>query len=111
MKITLSPQLRAAPVAVSVSGDEITIDGTAWDFGPLAEGDVLPREAADCPWLASDVTREGGHVCLMLILPHGMTAPREALFPEPIEVASDGPVALPPFQVAAQPEPAEETAP
>ena len=106
MKITLSPQLRAAPMAVSVAGDAITIDGTAYDFTPLAEGDVLPRGAVDCPWLVSDVTREGGHICLTLILPHGSSAPRETLFPAPITVTGDGPVALPPFDAPPAEEPA-----
>lgn len=99
MKLTFSPQLRAAPVAVSVTGDAIEIDGVIYDFAPLAEGDVLPREAVDCPWLASDVTRDEGHITLALILPHGSAAPQETLFPEPLTITSDGPVPLPPFEV------------
>lgn len=102
MKITFSPQLRAAPVAVSVTGDAVDIGGVTYDFAPLAEGDVLPLDAVDCPWLASDVTREAGHICLTLILPHSSTAPRETLFPEPITVVEDGPVALPPYEATSE---------
>ena len=97
MNITFSPQLRAAPVVMSVTGDAIDIDGVSYDFGPLAEGDILPREAVDCPWLASDVTREQGQVCLTLILPHSSNAPEAARFPEPVTVTS-GPVPLPAFE-------------
>ncbi|WP_103171619.1 hypothetical protein [Paracoccus sp. SY] len=97
MKIILSPQLCAAPFVMSAVGDVLTIDGMEYDFGPLAEGDVLPRDAVDCPWLASDVTRENGHVCMTLILPHGTTAPHETRFPEHLTITEDGPVELPPF--------------
>lgn len=107
MKISFSPQLRAAPMVLSVSGDMIEIDGTAYDFAPLAEGDVLPREAVDCPWLVSDVIRADGRICLTLILPHGPTAPQETVFPEPITVTANGPVELPPFDAT----PAEEPLP
>jgi len=108
MKITLSPQLRAAPIAVSVTGDVSEIDGTAYDFGPLPKGAVLPREAVDCPWLASDVTREGGLICLTLILPHGPDAPHETLFPAPITTTEDGPVALPPYSMEPNHEPSDD---
>lgn len=100
MKISFSPQLCAAPVAVSVAGDVLTVDGATYDFGRLAEGDILPRNAVACPWLVSDVTRDGGHICLTLILPHGPGAPEETLFPAAIIVTEDGPVALPPFAAA-----------
>ena len=96
MMIDFSPQLRAAPVVASVFGDILTVDGADYDFSPMAEGDVLPRDAVDCPWLASDVTRENGQVRLTLILPHGPDAPPETLFPAPV-LADDGPVPLPPF--------------
>lgn len=99
MKISLSPQLRAAPFAMSVTGDVLEIDGLAYDFTPLGEGDVLPREAVNCPWLVSDVARDGGQVTLTLILPHGPNAPAATLFPAPITVAEDGPVSLPPFDI------------
>lgn len=99
MKISFSPQLRTAPIAVSVIGDVIEIEGVVYDFGPLAEGDILPRSAVNCPWLVSDVIRQGGDICLTLILPHGAAAPQATLFPKRITVTADGPVALPLFEV------------
>lgn len=95
MKISFTPQLRANVLSLSLDGDMLTVNGTAYDFGPLAEGGTLPREAVGCPLLASDVTREGGHIALMLILPHGSDASEEARFPQPITVTRSGPIPLP----------------
>lgn len=95
MKITFTPQLRADALLLSLDGDVLTVNGTAYDFGPLAEGGTLPREAVGCPLLASDVTREGGHITLTLILPHGGDAPEEARFPQPVTVTQTGPIPLP----------------
>ena len=99
MKISFIPQLRAAPVAVSVIGDTITINGTAYDFTPLAEGAVLPAEAAGCDLIVSNVTRIEGEIALTLVLPHGSDAPEAARFPQPIHVTENGPVTLPGSEV------------
>ena len=95
MKISFTPQLRADALLLSLDGDVLTVDGIAYDFGPLPEGGTLPRAAVGCPLLASDVTREGGHITLTLILPHGSDAPEAARFPQPITVTQNGPVPLP----------------
>ncbi|WDA11676.1 hypothetical protein [Paracoccus marcusii] len=95
MKIMFTPQLRADALSLSLDGDVLTVNGTAYDFGPLAEGGTLPREAVGCPLLASDVTRVGGHIMLALILPHGSDAPEAARFPQPITVTQTGPIPLP----------------
>lgn len=95
MKINLSPVRMDDRLVASVIGNVLTVNGTAYDFGPLAEGGTLPREAVGCPLLASDVTREGGHITLTLILPHGSDAPEAARFPQPITVTQSGPIPLP----------------
>lgn len=95
MNITFTPQLRAGALSLSAEGDVLTINGTAFDFGPLPEGGTLPRAAVDCDLLASDVTREDGRIMLTLILPHGSDAPEEARFPQPITVTKAGPIPLP----------------
>lgn len=99
MKISFCPVRSDERFQAVVSGDTLTIDGDAGDFGALQEGDTLPRDAVDCPWLASDVTRENGEICLTLKLPHGANAPDETRFPQPVTVA-DGPVLLPPYDTA-----------
>lgn len=95
MKINLTPVRMDLTLMASVDGDVLTINGTAYDFGPLPEGGTLPREAVGCTLLASDVTREGDHIMLTLILPHGSDAPEEARFPRPITVTQAGPIPLP----------------
>lgn len=95
MKITFTPQLRADVLSLSLDGDVLTVNGTGYDFGPLAEDSTLPREAVGCPLLASDVTREAGHITLTLILPHGSDAPEVARFPQPITFTQTGRIPLP----------------
>lgn len=96
MIISFSPVRMDAALNIARKGDVLTINGSAYDFGPLPEGGRLPREAVDCPWLASDVTREGGILRLTLILPHGAYAPPQTLFPAPVTMTGDGPVPVPP---------------
>jgi hypothetical protein len=95
MIITLTPMRRDDALTLHRAGDMLTVNGTPYDFGPLPEGGLLPRDAVGCDWLASDVTRRGGVLHLTLILPHGPDAAPETLFPAPIPVTADGPVALP----------------
>lgn len=100
MLIRLTPARRDGALVVSRDGDALTINGTEYDFGPLGEGEVLPRAAVDCPLLASDVTRSDGEIELTLVLPHGPVSGNPGdwaavLFPDPIEDPEDGPVAIP----------------
>ncbi len=110
-RLSLSPVRLETALALSCAGDTLTINGVAYDFGPLAEGARLPRAAVACDWLASDVERIGGVIHLTLVLPHGpipWPAPPEAqvvTHPEPIMVSEDGPIPLPSYT------PAEEAAP
>lgn len=97
MLIRLSPVRHETQLALEVAGDVLTINGQPYDFSPVPEGGLLPREAVECEWLASDVERIDGEIHLTLILPHGAEAPEETRFPEPIHVTEDGPVALPPY--------------
>jgi hypothetical protein len=76
------------------SGDVLTVNGEAFDFGPLPEGATLPREAVTCDWLVSDVERIDGVIHLTLLLPHGPDAASEARFPVSI-LAADGPIPHP----------------
>jgi len=99
MQITFSPQRRDTPLALSRSGDTLTINGEAFDFSPLPEGATLPQEAITGDWFAGPVERIDGELHLTLALPHGANAPHETLFPAPITLTGDGPVALPPYEV------------
>lgn len=103
MKITLKPMRMDTILVAELSGDILILNGEEFDFSPLSEGALLPREAVDCKWLASDVERVGGEISLDLILPHGADAPKETLFPAPITITEDGVIALPPHDGKGQP--------
>lgn len=95
MLITFTPMRCDDRLSLHRVGDVLTVNGEAYDFAPLLEGAVLPRDAVDCSWLASDVRRQDGELQLTLILPHGPDAPEETLFPAPLLLTGDGPVLLP----------------
>lgn len=99
MHLTFSPMRRDDRLSLSRAGDVLTINGVAFDFGPLPDGATLPRAAVDCEWLAGPVERIGGVLHLTLILPHGPNAPEATRFPEPITVTGDGPITLPAYEV------------
>ena len=103
MQITLTPMRRDDTLTLHRVGDVLTINGTDYDFGPLPEGGMLPLTAVGCDWIAADVRRRGGVLHLTLILPHGpiphpaLPAAQAVLFPAPVAVTADGPVALPKY--------------
>ena len=95
MRIVLFPMRRDDALAISVAGDTIKINGVDFDFSQLQTGSTLPREAIDCQWIAGDVTRVDGVLQVPLVLPNGPDASDAARFPQPINVAKNGPVELP----------------
>ena len=95
MNITFSPQVRTDSLTLSKSGDILTINGEAFDFSFIGEGDVLPHDAIDCDLLASDVTRTDGAITLKLVLPIRHTASDAAKFPASILNAPDGVIGVP----------------
>ncbi|MDT8280179.1 MAG: hypothetical protein RQ806_06505 [Erythrobacter sp.] len=98
MKISFTPMRRAERITLSKSNDVLAVNGEAFDFSPLPEGATLPLDAIDSGWFAGPVERIAGVLHLTLILPHGTNAPRETLFPEPLDLIGDGPVTLPPYE-------------
>lgn len=99
MHITLSPIRMDETLTASRAGDVLTLNGEAFDFGPLPEGATLPAAAIASEWIAGDVSRIDGVVRLTLRLPHGPNPSRAAAFPEPIRVTEDGPIPLPTDEV------------
>ena len=95
MNITLSPQVRTGNLTLSKSGDVLTINGDAFDFSFIEEGDVLPKNTVECPLLASDVTRTDGALVLTLLLPIKNTSSDAAKFPAPILNAPNGAIEVP----------------
>ena len=95
MRIVLSPMRRDDTMQIAVADDAIKINGVDFDFSQLQPGSTLPREAIDCPWFAGDITRIDGVLQVSLVLPNGPDASHAARFPQPINVAKNGPVELP----------------
>lgn len=95
MNITLSPIRTDELLTVTRAGDVLSINGQAFDFGPLPDGATLPVEAIDSPWFAGAVSRVNGVLHLTLRLPHGANPSPAVAFPEPVTVTADGPVPLP----------------
>lgn len=102
MRIKLTPQRRDDCIAVTKAGDVLTINGLAFDFGPLPEGATLPATAIDSPWIVGEVLRDGGELTVTMLLPLPANYSQEQAFPEDLVDVPDGPVAFP------QPLPLEE---
>lgn len=98
MKLSLSPIRYDIPLTLGLKGETLILNGEALDLSGIPEGATLPREAVECDWLASDIDRIDGVLQLTLRLPHGANAPEQTLFPAPILITADGPVALPPYE-------------
>lgn len=98
MKLTFSPIRMNETLTATVLGDILTLNDEALDFGALPAGATLPRGAVASQWIAGDVCRTlGGELIVPLVLPHGVDAPDETLFPDDLDVG-DGPVALPQYE-------------
>ena len=95
MHITLAPQRRDDTLAVSKSGDTLTINGTVYDFSVIPEGATLPASAVDCEYITGNVERINGVLHISLILPHGPNPSQEVAFPAPIINPPDGVLELP----------------
>jgi hypothetical protein len=72
MQIARTPQRRDDSLDITVSGDVLTLNNCVFDFSDLQEGERIQQADVDCVWLASDVTRLGGEICLTLIDPQAV---------------------------------------
>lgn len=95
MRIVWHPQRRGDALAVTKTGDVVTINGEAFDFSPLPDGATLPQEAIPCDLIAGPVERVDGHLIVPLILPHGPQPGPAVAFPAPLDDVPDGSVELP----------------
>lgn len=111
-KITLLPYRPAGPdvpiLSVSAQGDVLTINGEAFDFSQLQEGETLMNSSGEpsvtSKYIKGDVTRENGYITLNLRLPYSYGAGQFVRYPNPnpLVIDTDGPVTLPVAAIAAQ---------
>jgi hypothetical protein len=95
MKITLSPQRRDDALEVSRTGAVLTVNGDAFDFSRMADGDTLPVSAISTQWFVGQVDKIDGELELTLILPLPANYSPEQAFPQALLISADGAVALP----------------
>ncbi|WP_353231859.1 hypothetical protein [Pseudomonas helleri] len=95
MKIFMSPQRRDDTVSYQRSGDVIIVNGEAFDFSKVEEGDVLPREAIKSEWFSGRVTRVNGELELNLILPNPWNYSQAQAFPSLMRITKNGLLDLP----------------
>lgn len=93
--ITLSPIRLDATLSMRREAETLMVNDLPLDLSGLAEGGSLAADSFGCDWLVSDVTCAQDVIRLTLLLPHGAGAPDAVLFPAPLMVIADGPVALP----------------
>ncbi|WP_435170845.1 hypothetical protein [Falsirhodobacter sp. 1013] len=83
MRIIFSPVRSDEVLTLSVTGDILVINGIAVDL----------RQDTENPWVKG-ISRDDG-LTVTIMLPHGPNPPEAVAFPKAIDVAKDGPVALP----------------
>ncbi|MDH1700261.1 hypothetical protein [Comamonas terrigena] len=66
MKIKFTPQFRFDTLALSKSGDVLTINGEDFDFSPLPDGYSVETNSA---WIVGPVSRKDGELQLTIACP------------------------------------------
>jgi len=109
MKILLIPTRYDLPLALERRGDVLVVNGEEFDFSPLEEGATLPVGSIHSDWFNNGpVSREGGELSIVLIMPHGANAPEESRIAHEITVDQDGPISIPVYDVLPDPITQEE---
>lgn len=95
MRIELRPIRSDSALSVFRSGDSLVLNGEAFDFSPLADGDTLPATAINSQWFAGQVDRIDGQLALTIFLPLPINFSPEQAYPEPLLDVPEGIVSLP----------------
>lgn len=97
--LAFSPVRMDEDVEISVKGKTIVINDEVFDFSPLPEGSELPSAAVNSLWFTGKVEFKQGALYATITLPHGVNAPEERRFPQPVTLTKSGIVALPDYDV------------
>ncbi|PKH12592.1 hypothetical protein BI292_06170 [Pseudomonas sp. 43NM1] len=95
MKIKLSSIRSDETLSVTVEGDTLVVNGQAFDFSPVGDGDTLPRGAIKSDWFDGDVERIDGQLIVTLLLPIPSNYSPEQAFPADLINVPNGPVTFP----------------
>ena len=95
MHIKLIPQRRDDALAVTVTGEVLTINGVDFDFSVIPDGASLPAGAVSSEFVVGTVERIAGILHLTLLLPNANDSTYAATHPHPIITPADGVLELP----------------
>jgi hypothetical protein len=95
MRIKLTPSRRDDSLVVVRSGNILMVNGEAFDFSPMGDGDTLPRSAIQSEWFPGDVDKVDGELTLTLLLPIPPNYSPEQAFPVDLLSVVDGPLIFP----------------
>ena len=95
MIFNYNPQRRDDTLTIVKASDILTINGTAYAFTNLLDGETLPQEAIGCEFINGDVERTNGELIIPILLPLKRGASQSAKFPDPATITTDGTVVLP----------------
>lgn len=84
-KITLSPQFSGSKLTLIKSGATLTINGETYDFSSLNDGDEVPSDAIDNPFIIGDINRIDDVVNMTIIMPYSdPNADENIAYPKPL---------------------------
>jgi hypothetical protein len=90
MRLIFSPQRRDDALALSRSGDVLTLNGVSFDLSGVPEGATLPAEAVPSEFVVGEISRTAGELSVTIIRPYGAASTEADLFPEPLPNAPNG---------------------
>jgi len=95
MNVRFSPMRHEETLALSKSGDILTVNGDPFDFSTIPEGTGLSPDDMPSDWITQVDRDVSGKLTVTMILPIAADAPMEARFPEALADVADGAVPLP----------------
>lgn len=95
MILTFHPIRSDQALVLERQGKTLIVNGEAFDFADLRDGDTLPADAINSPWFCGPASRQNGQIEVTLLLPLPANAPELARYPAPQSVIENGPIAVP----------------
>lgn len=95
MRIKLQANRCDDTLEVIKNGNILIVNGEAFDFSPMADGDTLPYGAITSTWFPADVEHTRGELVVTLMLPNPRNYSPEQAFPVDLIDVQDGPVLFP----------------
>lgn len=95
MRIKLQANRCDDTLEVIKNGNILVVNGEAFDFSPMSDGDTLPYTAITSDWFPADVQYVGGELVVTLKLPNPWNYSPEQAFPVDLIDVPDGMVIFP----------------